>query len=398
MNTWISQPGYPIVTVSDEGLSQRRFFIGTHADNSSVWPIPLFANTPELPELFDTETIQLHIPSDTLLNTEDRAHFLTHYSPKRLAALREKIAANELPAVDRLRLLHEQSLLVESETQNAGELVPLLLAYRNSTEEPVWAMVTTVARSLQQFVEGNEVAQKQLGALYKELVQKPFARLGWWPSEGEASTDAQLRADILSLVVHSHDETMTSEAVRIFTNLPVADVDANIRVVVLQAALDHDSSQFDTLFELYQASSSPELKHDLMYALTSVHTSTAQQTMFGALKDSTVIRPQDLKLWLMLLLRTPENRYTAWRWLVDNWNWIDASFASDKSYERFVQYCGNYLATRKELDEFVSFVADKRDIPALARSIAIAEKQIAARVSLIENQSQHVITALERSF
>lgn len=398
MNTWISQPGYPIVKVDDDGLRQERFFIGKHAPDASVWPIPLFANDSALPELLDTNALSIHVAPDVLLNTGDRAHFLTHYSAERLAALRGQIARSELSAVDRLRLLHEQSLLVESETQNAGELVPLLLAYHSNTEEPVWAMVSTVARSLRTFVEGNEAATKQLGNFYKELVKIPFERYGWWPKQDETATDAQLRGDVLNLVVHAHDTALFADAVTMFETTPVENIDANIRVSVLRAALLDDDTRFEALFELYKTTSSPELKHDLMYSLSSVTSPLAQKAMLLALGDSSIIRPQDLKLWLMLLLHTPGNRYATWRWIVDSWAWIDKSFASDKSYERFLQYCGNYLSTQKELDEFLEFVANKREVPALARTIAVAEKQIAARVSLLENQSHNVITALERSF
>lgn len=397
MNAWISQPGYPLVTVDDNELSQTRFFIGKHAEDSVIWPIPLFANDPALPELLDAKSLKITVPTDALLNTGDRAHFLTHYTPERLATLREKIARSELSAVDRLRLLHEQSLLVEAETQNIGELIPLLLAYRESTEEPVWAMVSTVARSLRPFVDGNEHGEKLLGAFYKELVKKPFKQFGWWPKEGESASDAQLRADVLNLVVHSHDGKLNADAIEMFNTVPVEKIDANIRVSVLRAALQHDDSTFNELFELYKSTSSPELKQDLMYSLSSVSSNGPQQTMLAALKDSSIIRPQDLKLWLMLLLHTSKNRYVTWRWIVDSWTWIDQSFSTDKSYERFLQYCGNYLSTRKELDEFLGFVADKRAIPALTRTISVAEKQIAARVSLLENQSQNVITALERN-
>lgn len=400
MNAWISQPGYPLVTLSDDGLSQERFFIGQHAEDLALWPIPLFANDSSLPELFDTKSLKVNVPAGALLNTGDRAHFLTRYSGERLTALREQIANNELSSVDCLRLLHEQSLLVEPEMQDAGELVPFLLAYRNSVEEPVWAMVSTVARTLRAFVDGNEKASVRLGEFYKELVKKPYERLGWRPKANESTSDAQLRADILNLVVHSHDGEMTAEAEQVFNETSLEAIDANIRVSVLRAVLGRQQNDalFDELFEVYKTSSSPELKQDLMYSLTSVSTDHTQKAMLYALKDTTSIRPQDLKLWLMLLLHTPKNRYATWRWIVDGWSWIDKTFASDKSYERFLQYCGNYLATRKELEEFVEFVADKREIPALTRTIAVAEKQIAARVSMLENQSASVITALERSF
>ena len=50
MNAWISQPGLPVVSVSNSHdvatLSQERFFIGEHQPSGALWPIPLFANQP----------------------------------------------------------------------------------------------------------------------------------------------------------------------------------------------------------------------------------------------------------------------------------------------------------------------------------------------------------------
>ena len=399
MNPWISQPGYPLVSVNESGLSQQRFFIGEHAENDTIWPIPLFSDNSSLPELLDSNISEFGLPENVLLNTGDRAHFLTRYNMSQLVNIREQISKNALSSVDKLRLLHEQSLLTEGERQDAGELIPLLLAYRETEEEPVWAMVAVVARSLRAFVEGNDDASRRLGTFYKELVKVPFSRLGWRPHEGETASDAQLRGDILNLAVHSRDPAITAEAEVIFNETSLDSIDANIRIPVLRAVLDrqHDNTLFDKLFELYRTTASPEIKHDLMYSLSYVSSEYARQTLFAAFKDKSVIRPQDLKLWVMLMLHTPDNRYETWRWIVDNWSWMTTNFGSDKSYERFLQYCGNYLCTRIELDEFKKFIADKRDVPALTRTIAVAEKQIAARVSLLENQSANFIEALDKA-
>ena len=55
MNTWISQPGYPVVYASlDNGelaLRQEQFFTGPHQPSDRLWPIPLGANDQCLPEI-----------------------------------------------------------------------------------------------------------------------------------------------------------------------------------------------------------------------------------------------------------------------------------------------------------------------------------------------------------
>ncbi|OYW85083.1 hypothetical protein B7Z17_02970, partial [Candidatus Saccharibacteria bacterium 32-49-10] len=52
MNRWIEQPGLPLVSVDQTGdvvkISQQRFFVGEHAEDNSLWSIPLFAISRQL--------------------------------------------------------------------------------------------------------------------------------------------------------------------------------------------------------------------------------------------------------------------------------------------------------------------------------------------------------------
>lgn len=399
MNKWIAQPGYPLVTVGSDSISQEQFFIGAHQPNSSLWPIPLFSNTPEFPELFVAHSLQITIPDTLILNTNDRAHFITRYDSDHLTALRKLIAEKKISPVDRLRLLHEQSLLIEAERLDASESIAFLLAYQQETEQPVWSMVTAVARGLRKFTEQDKHANKLLDNFYAKLIDAPYKRFGWNARHDETPADTQLRGDILGLAVHSHASAMIKPAEEIFHTTAIEDIDANIRIPVLRAvlSLQKDTTLFNRLFTLYAQTSLPELKQDLMYALASVTDIHARDTILGSFTDASVIRPQDTKLWYMLLLGVGENRSETWQWLVKNWTWIDATYKGDMSYDRFVQYCGNYLSTQHELDEFCAFFADKQTIPGLTRAIDIAEKQITARVSLIKHQSQNLITAIQRS-
>lgn len=396
MRAWISQPGYPLVTVSSNGLSQERFFIGDHDGDNSLWPIPLFASKPELPELFSEKATKTIVPKNVILNTEDRAHFITKYPRAHLTWQRKQIETQQLSPVDRLRLLHECKLLVTGEQLNAGELVSLIASFRHETNESVWPMVISTAKSLALFASSVK-SELTLQQFYSELIAEPFSKLGWHPLADEPIANTTLRADILSLVPFTHDPQYAREGIELFYDLPIESIDANVRIPALRVALQHDSKIFDDLFAYYTAASDPELKSDLMYALSTATTPHAQQVLLESMTHSTVIRPQDVKLWYMLLLHVPKNQQIAFEWLLQHWDWITETFGSDMSYDRFVHYCGNYLTTQQQLSDFTSFFNDKRSIPSLKRAIAIAESQIAARVRLIKNQHKNVLNALERT-
>ena len=89
MDSWLEQPGYPVVTVSVEDdvltISQKQFFIGEEDDKNRLWQIPLNSNWQGLPDILTEESIS--IPNYSALaqendgalrlNTENTAHYVT---------------------------------------------------------------------------------------------------------------------------------------------------------------------------------------------------------------------------------------------------------------------------------------------------------------------------------
>ena len=71
MNTWISQPGYPVVYASLDNseltLRQEQFFTGPHQPSDRLWPIPLGANDQRLPEILKEREQCLSPAPDRLL-------------------------------------------------------------------------------------------------------------------------------------------------------------------------------------------------------------------------------------------------------------------------------------------------------------------------------------------
>ena len=64
MNSWLEQPGYPVVTakINDDGdlvLSQKQFFIGDGKDVDRQWQIPLNSNYDEAPQIMAEQELNL---------------------------------------------------------------------------------------------------------------------------------------------------------------------------------------------------------------------------------------------------------------------------------------------------------------------------------------------------
>jgi aminopeptidase N len=404
MNTWISQSGYPVVTVTQNQdsltLSQKQFFVGPHQPSEKVWPIPLGASDPLLPELLETTEISLKYTSDTplRLNVGDSSHFITHYDDTLLKKLVDELQSGSQTPLDRVQLLHEQTLLARGSVISSGTLIPLLDAYKNETAEPVWDIISLAIGELKKFVESNPAAEEQLRQLAGALARTQYERLGWELKQGETEAETKLRTTIIGLMIYSQDQDVLKTAQALYQDTPLEQLDPELRPLIVGAVVRYgnDSSVIDTLIASYAASQSAELQQDIASGLTSTKDPDVIKKLLGSITDTSTVRHQDVTHWFVWLIRNRDGRELAWQWLRDNWKWIEDTFGSDKSYDDFPRYAASALITRQQLQEYKDFFAPMKDEPALTRVIAIGAGEIEGRIELIERDSQSVQEALAK--
>ncbi|MNX05824.1 Aminopeptidase N [compost metagenome] len=402
MNTWISQSGYPVLSVSKQGeqitLSQQQFFTGPHQPSDKLWPIPLESPCSEMPELLSTKTeaVTRHHETPLRFNAGDTAHFITHYSDELLAQLINEVREGKLSPLDRLQLLHEQTLLARGGVISSATLLPLLDAYKDEQTEAVWDIISIAISELKKFVETDEVAEKQLRTFAADLARREYTRLGWSPQPGEAEQDTKLRANIIGLMIYGEDADAIATALDTYTRTPLNELDPELRGLIISAAVRHgkDMTTITTLLDQYRASSSAELQQDIACGVTSTKDTDAIKQLLSTLTDNSTIRSQDTGRWFVWLLRNRDGRSLTWQWLRDNWTWIEQTFAGDKSYDDYPRYSAGVLSTKAQLEEYRAFFTPLSTVPALTRVIAIGIVEIEGRVSLIERDSQAVRDAL----
>jgi aminopeptidase N len=402
MNTWIAQPGYPVLNVSKQGdqitLSQQQFFTGPHQPSDKLWPIPLESSCSEMPELLESRSVTAtrHHTTPLRFNNGDTAHFITHYDEELLEQLVEEVKQGTLSPLDRLQLLHEQTLLARGGIISSATLLPLLDAYKDEHTEAVWDIVSLAIAELKKFVDTDEVAEKQLRTFTANLARSEYARLGWNPQPNESEQDTKLRSVIIGLMIYGEDEDAIATALAAYKDTPLEQLDPELRSLILSATVRHseDISIVDDLLAKYKASSSAELQQDIAAGVTSTKNVAVMQKLLATLTDSSVIRSQDVGRWYVWLLRNREGRTLTWQWLRDNWAWVEQTFAGDKSYDDYPRYSAGVLSTQQQLDEYRAFFTPLSSVPALTRVIAIGIVEIEGRVSLIERDGALVRQAL----
>lgn len=404
MNAWISQPGYPVIHVTLQNdslqLSQQRFFVGPHRDDTTLWPVPLNASSDKLPSLLDTQstTIDGIGKTDVRLNVGDTAHFITHYDASLLQNLTAAVRSGNLTPLDRAQLLDEQTLLARGGVSSTSDLIPLLDAYKAETTEPVWDTIGIAVGELKKFVETDEKSELQLRALAGNLARDQFNRLGWDEAIGEPETDTKLRATVLGLMIYSQDSDVIKEAIHRFDTTAIEALNPELRALIIGTKVRHDSSDqlIDTLIEAYKSSSSAELRTDIAAGLTSTRDVRVIQRLLDLIVNTSAIRQQDVAHWFVWLIRNRDGRSLTWRWMKDNWKWIEKTFGGDKSYDDYPRYAAGALMTREQLAEYEAFFTPLKSIPALTRVITIGIGEIRGRVELLERDTAAVREALAK--
>ena len=399
MNAWISQPGLPVVSVSNSHdaaiLSQERFFIGEHQPSDALWPIPLFANQPLDVKILNQKEATVSIEKPLQLNCGLSAHFITKYDESTREYLLKNIT--ELPTLDKICILQDATILARAGFENSASLLPLALSLKTETNEKVFGMAAGALTELRKFVDDNDAARDSLKRISGEFARATFEELGWDEKDGESDDDRERRTTVLSLMMYSEDKEVLDEAKTRFDSNKLEDLPTEIRALIISTNVRHFETpeMIENLFAAYKNTPSNDLQNDIAIGLTSTKNPKTAEKILANIKNSNIIRPQDASRWFVYLIRTRESRQIAWNWLKENWAWVEGTFGEDKSYDDFIRYAATALLTPNELDDFRQFFEPMENIPALARTIKLGITEISARVELIERDKTDVLSALQ---
>lgn len=400
MNTWIAQSGYPVVHVSKQDdlitLEQEQFFIGAHNGSDKLWPIPLGALDDAFPRLLSEKTLTVTpTPGASLVfNHDSTAHYITHYSPELLSAVLEELP--DLGDIDRLKILNEYTLLAQAELISSAELIELLSHYVGETTEAVWGIMSLALNELKKFVETDKAAEDKLRQLSGTLARREYERLGWEAKANESDSDTKLRSIIIGHMLYSEDSDVLATAQQLYDTTPVAEMDPNLRIGIMAAAVRAHSPEtvIDDLLTLHNETTSSELREDIVAALTSTKNPEEVKRLLALIKDTSVVRSQDVLRWFIWLLRNRYGRRDSWQWIRQEWPWLEETFGSDKSYDIYPRYIASSLLTKEELKEYIEFFTPLSDQAALKRNIEVGITELSHRVKLVEQDGPAVRQAL----
>lgn len=397
MSTWLTRPGYPVVTFSGNSISQERFFIGKHSYDDTFWTIPLLPNADSFPKILESSKMDVD-NNLIILNMADGAHFVTHYDDDQFKSILNAISHEALDSVDIIRIINEQLMLAISGRVDITRLLSLLESVHKHKNPTVWKSATNIFNVIKVLVEDDEVGGPLLRQFAHHIATEQHARLGWKEYSKEPEINSRLRPYILSLIGYTLTPSVIKFAKASYSSAPFDELNPNtrvpsVRIIVHEGIEDID---FKELLELYQTASSAELKQDLIAVLTATRDPEQIDRLIDALTDSSIVRPQDIRRWLPYLLSSPATRDKTWHWIREKWSWIMKIFKGDTSFDAFPTLAGRYLTTKEHLAEYKEFFSPWSFETSLKRAIALGEKELSANVDFAKRNYDLLIKALEK--
>lgn len=404
MDTWLEQPGYPVVTAKivdgDLVLDQEQFFIGAGKEVGRKWQIPLNSNYAAVPQLMtekmlnlgDFATLRREAGTPFRLNVDNDSHFIVHYDQSLLEDILAH--ADDLDAIAQLQLIQDMRLLAESSRISYGDLVPLLPKFADSPSNIVNASLYRVVNDLKKFVTPDTVEETNLKAFVEKLSEKQVARLGWTPVKGESVDDQLTRPYVLNAAVYADNETAMQTAHELFqaNSDNLAALPADTRVYVLLNEVKHygSSDLFEKLLDAYRQTSDSGFKYDIVPALTNTPDNDLITRIVGHFEDSDTIKPQDLRSWYRGVLVNKAGQQAAWDWFRNDWQWLEDTIGGDMEFTTYITVTAGAFHTAERLEEFKAFFEPKRNVNGLTREITMDINVVTNRVALVEAQKDTV--------
>ncbi len=374
MHAWTSLPGFPVVTVAKEQITQERFYMQKPAKISTkTWPIPLLSHVEGL-ERLDTPSIGSDTGPISKLNRGQSGFYRTLYAPEILDALTDDIS--EYEPLDRLGLLADAFDTAKAGYGSAVEAVKLLEKYKDEDNAAVWDIIAGNIGELRRIMDDDEL-REAIKPLIIELTAKQRERLGLTEKKTDNHFDKLLRPTILGLAASADEPAVLKWCLDSFKSAKSPeDIHADLRSVVFNTTARHgDTRHFDKLLAWHSAADNSEERVTLAAALTGFEQPELIKKAL-ALIPTKDVRRQDAMYWVAYSFMNRFAKAATWSWMQDNWTWLDKELGSDLSFFRTPIYAGRSFSNPDFIKEYDAFFADKAT-PALERSIKQGREMLA---------------------
>ena len=363
MHAFIDNPGYPVIS----GGKQKRFLLDGEMVGAN-WPLPEIAD-------------------------DMSGHYILNLSD---FEFEEKLAKfDELDLEEKLRLLIDRDLVSKTLLASSASLIPLVWKFRNEESAAVWSIILTIVSGLKSFFKYGSPEQKKFAKFVGELVKPGLSKIGLTTRDSDDENTLRLRSILLALDFYAETKENLEKLAAMYSK-DLGSLDSEIRSDILDAKLFLEPEFVDEYIMAYKTVADPEIKDDLLVAMTLMKDRDALQKVIKLLEQPEVVKPQDQFYLFIYLFRNPVVREEVFEWLTSHWEYVK-KISGDKSLDNYPRYTAGAIRTKEDFEKYKKFFEPMVGEPALARAIEMGENEIAAKLKLIESDQKAVFQELNKN-
>ncbi len=333
MDSWVFQPGYPLITVrSDQRdivLSQQLFqYLPDGADGARRWQVPIFLKA-RIAGGLHTQTAlltdgELRItlpaaPEWVVINAGGHGFYRVRYAPDLLSRLTGNVQEN-LSAVERFNLLNDTWAAALTGLTPLTAYLDLLPLFRDETDHNVWTAILGSCHYLYRLLEPQQ--RPALQARIRTLLGPITARLGWSPQAGEHELISQLRGDLLGALGTLGDDAATQAEARARYGQYKTDrasVDPNIVPALISIiAYAGGPAEYEEFRANSKTAKTPQEEQRYQFALAAFRQlDLLERTLVTTVSGE--VRSQDAPYLMRSLLMNTDGRERAWAFMQEHW-------------------------------------------------------------------------------
>ena len=400
MDSWIWQPGYPLIGARVEGgelvLRQRRFSFDASNDEDGTWLVPVHVrvNGSTTKHLMTSEELRVPLSDPTaavVVNAEGHGFYRVDYSPELLARLSHDVVAG-MNTVERYNLVDDAWNAVVAGRLSAIDYLTLISDFADERELAVWQAISIGLRGLARVVP--ESHQEKLKARVRTLVSDAVLDIGWDPRPNEDDLRSKLRGLLVTLLaVNGGDDDARVRCRSIFDRSVVDSSDVHPELAAAATSVvasTGDAVDYGRFRDLFRSAATPQEQLRYLYALADFDDANLiLETCRFALSGE--VKSQNAPFVLARAMQNRRNGDVAWRFVRENWTHANTTFPVN-TIIRMVQPVAT-LNTPEKGAEVGAFFAE-HPIPQSAKTLDQVLERQQVNIALRELEESRFAAAL----
>jgi puromycin-sensitive aminopeptidase len=408
MDTWVFQPGYPLISVHREGndiiVSQQLFrYLQDGGDGDRRWQAPIFlrAGTVKGPMnqivLLTDDQVRITLPAIpewVVVNAGGHGFYRVRYSQELLNRLSANFYDN-LSAVERFNLVNDTWAAAQAGLVSMVTYLDLLQLFRNEQDHNVWTAILGSCHYLYRLLDASQ--RPALQAFLRRLLTPIVQKLGWSPQAGEHELIGQVRGELIgALGVLGDDPEIQAEARSCYEQYKKDRnaIDRNV-VPALVSILAHigGAAEYQEFTANFKAAKTPQEETRYLFALAAFRPAdlferTLQLTLNGE------VRTQNAPYLMRSILLNTDGRERAWAFLKEHWEEMGRQYP-DNSIVRRCEGLISLVAPQLEADvvEFISTHPVKQGAKTMEQHLEKLRVAVAAK----QREAANIETYLKRA-